>query len=252
MHGSAEFYDVADHRLPEKVRDARFVICVSDFTRSQLMMWLGHDQWRKLHVVHCAIDTEVFRREMDRDGVPDSLHVLTVSRLVLGKGLTFLLEAVAQLRDRGLEVSLTVVGDGPERPALEDQARRLRIEDRVRLLGAIGQDEIRESYAVADAFCLPSFAEGVPVVLMEAMAMQLPVVATRITGVPELVEHGHSGLLVTPARSEELADALERLARSPEERHALGAAGRDKVLSDFELSRSADALARLYREELQV
>jgi colanic acid/amylovoran biosynthesis glycosyltransferase len=118
----------------------------------------------------------------------------------------------------------------------------------VRWLGAVGQDEIRRHYAEADAFCLPSFAEGVPVVLMEAMATALPVVATRIAGIPELIEDGESGLLVAPARSDELADALTRLAGSPELRSQLGQRGRRAVIDGYDAGRWARALADLLVE----
>ena len=151
------------------------------------------------------------------------MRVLAVGRLVGGKGFALLVDAVHALVERGRDVALTVVGDGPSREHLHAQAARLGLGDRVEWVGALGQDEIRDAYARADVFCLPSFAEGVPVVLMEAMAMEVPVVATRIAGIPELIEDGASGLLVTPARADELADALGRLVDDP---RAAGAARR--------------------------
>jgi glycosyltransferase involved in cell wall biosynthesis len=247
MHGSTEFYDVQAHRLPEKARDARFVVCVSDYTRSQLLMWIPTMEWGKLQVIHCGVDVQVFQRKPDPTP-RRRFRVLSVTRLVRGKGMPFLLDAIAALVNRGVDVELMVVGEGTERDDFVEQSRRLGIADRVELAGAIGQDEIRGHYAQADAFCLPSFAEGVPVVLMEAMAFELPVVATRITGVPELIEDGVSGLVVTPARADELADALERLATSPKLRQTMGAAARERVVGEFNIQRSADQLVRLYRE----
>jgi glycosyltransferase involved in cell wall biosynthesis len=249
MHGSTEFFDVHAHRLPDKAGDARFVVCVSDFTRSQLLMWIPTEEWGKLRVIRCGVDVELFRRGPD-PSPGERFRVLSVTRLVPGKGMPFLLDALAALIDRGVDAELVVVGDGPERQQFVEQARRLGIADRVELAGAVGQDEIRQHYASANAFCLPSFAEGVPVVLMEAMAFELPAVATRITGVPELIEDGRSGLLVTPARADELADALERLANSPELRQSIGAAARERVVGEFNIQRSADQLVRLYREAL--
>lgn len=234
MHGSTELYDVPRHRLREKVEDARFVACVSDFTRSQLMLFADPEQWDKLRLVRCAVDTEAFAppERPERDG---PLRVLTVSRLVPGKGNLLLVEAAARA---GAE--LTIVGDGPDRPRLEARARELGVP--LRLTGSVSQDEIRDHYAAADAFCLPSFAEGVPVVLMEAMAMGLPVVATRIAGIPELVEDGRSGLLVTPGRVDELARALEWLAADPQPRFELGQAGREAVVRHYDLERNAREL----------
>jgi glycosyltransferase involved in cell wall biosynthesis len=246
MHGSTEFYDVSAFRLPEKVKDASFVACVSDFTRSQLMLHAAEEHWHKLELVRCGVDPKGFPA-VARNGGGGALRVLVVGRLVSGKGFSLLLEALADVRARGHEVELEVVGEGPAGEALRARAAALGLEGRVRWLGAVGQDEIRRHYAEADAFCLPSFAEGVPVVLMEAMAMQLPVVATRIAGIPELIEDGVSGLLVAPARSDELADALTRLAESPELRHELGGAGREAVVGGYDAERWARRLAELLR-----
>jgi colanic acid/amylovoran biosynthesis glycosyltransferase len=247
MHGSTEFYDVGAYRLAEKVRDARFVACVSDFTRSQLMLFAEEEQWPKLRLVRCGVDPSLFG-EVSRDGADGRLRVLVVGRLVSGKGLSLLLDALADVAARGHDVALDVVGEGPAGDGLRGRAAALRLDGRVRWLGAVGQDEIRRHYAEADAFCLPSFAEGVPVVLMEAMATSLPVVATRIAGIPELIEDGESGLLVAPARSDELADALARLAGSPQLRAQLGRNGRRAVVEGYDAGRWARALADLLVE----
>jgi glycosyltransferase involved in cell wall biosynthesis len=244
MHGSTEFYDVTAFRLPEKVRDARFVACVSDFTRSQLMLHTEEEHWPKLALVRCGVDPQAFGA-VARDGAGGALRVLVVGRLVPGKGYSLLLEAVADVVARGHDVELEVVGEGPAGAALCAQATALGLDGRVQWLGAVGQDEIRRHYEQADAFCLPSFAEGVPVVLMEAMAMQLPVVATRIAGIPELIEDGVSGLLVAPARAGELADALARLAASPQLREQLGRSGREAVVEGYDAARWARALEAL-------
>jgi glycosyltransferase involved in cell wall biosynthesis len=135
-----------------------------------------------------------------------------------------------------------IVGDGEERRNLEARARELGLDDAVTFAGAVGQDRIPDYYARPDVFCLPSFAEGIPIVLMEAMARELPVVATAIMGVPELVVHGRSGLLVPPGRADELAAALEELARSPELRGQLGSAGRERVAEAYELRSSVGGL----------
>jgi glycosyltransferase involved in cell wall biosynthesis len=162
------------------------------------------------------------------------------------KGHPVLMEAVAELRRDGHDVQLTIVGDGPERERLRQIARELEIEDAVELPGAVGQEEVREQLVRADVFCAPSFAEGVPVVLMEAMATELPVVATRVMGVGELVDDGKQGLLVPPARADLLAGALASLAADPERRAAMGAAGRRKVQAEFDQDASAARLAELF------
>jgi glycosyltransferase involved in cell wall biosynthesis len=245
MHGPAEFYDISAYRLREKVEAAAFVACISNFCRSQLMGQVRVEEWDKLHVVHCGLDTSEFT---PADGPRDSgpLRVLNVARLSPVKGHALLLEAVAALRDRGRDVRLTIVGDGPERKRLERLARELGIDEAVDLPGPVGQDRIRGFFAGADVFCLPSFAEGVPVVLMEAMAMRLPVVATRVMGVSELVEHGTHGLLVAPGRADLLAGAIADLADDLERRQLMGEAGRLMVRGKFELDHAAAQLAELF------
>ncbi|HEX6714960.1 MAG TPA: glycosyltransferase family 4 protein, partial [Thermoleophilaceae bacterium] len=157
-----------------------------------------------------------------------------------------LIEAVARVREQGIDAHCRIAGDGPERAAIERRVGELGVGDMVELTGAVGQDRIRELYEQADVFCLASFREGLPFVLIEALAMELPVVATRIMGIPELVTDGENGLLVTPGRSDELAEALARLARDPGERARLGAAGRATVERDYALSRLAKEMIELF------
>jgi colanic acid/amylovoran biosynthesis glycosyltransferase len=249
MHGPPEFYDVRGTRLAAKVQRADAVICISDFCRSQLMGLVDEVHWAKLHVVRCGISTTRYARHAARNGSRGkAINVLTVARLVPVKGHAVLLDALGALAARGVDVELTWIGDGPERAALERRAAQLRVAHLVRMQGAVGQDDIRAEYERADIFCLPSFAEGLPVVLLEAMAMELPVVASQVMGIPELVEHGVSGLLVAPARPDLLADALELLIEAPDERASMGATGRAKVLADHDAARSGNALRNVYRE----
>jgi len=246
MHGPPEFYEVAQTRLPAKVRAADAVVCISDFCRSQLMAFVEEAHWSKLQVVHCGLQLDRFVRR-DRDSNDRKhLRVLAVGRLVPVKGHTVLLDAVAELARRGTKVEATIVGDGPLRKQLEQRAAEHGVAELVSLPGAVGQADIGAFYDQADVFCLPSFAEGLPVVLMEAMAMELPVVSTRIMGIPELVEDGLTGLLVAPARADKLADALEELAQDPERRATMGKQGRHKVANEFDIEDSAARLSEIY------
>jgi colanic acid/amylovoran biosynthesis glycosyltransferase len=246
MHGPTELFAVDRFNLSRKVAHSDLVVCISDFTRSQLMYLSEPDHWAKCHVVHCGADLSRYPLTPSRRGT--GFVVLCVARLAAQKGLEVLIGAVKLLADRGIDVQLVLVGDGPMRDRLRLRAKRLGITDRVTLTGAVGQDEMAAYYADADVFCLPSFAEGVPVVLMEAMASGRAVVATRVAGVPELVEDGVSGLLVAPSNVDELTAALERLASSPEEREKMGLAGRHKVVEDFDAERCAAQLAKLFQE----
>ena len=246
MHGPTELFEVDRFNLGRKVAHADLVVCISDFTRSQLMYLSEPDHWAKMQVVHCGADLSRYPPVPPRQG--PGFVVLSVARLAPQKGLEVLLGAVKLIADRGTDVHLVLVGDGPMRARLHRRAERLGITDRVTLAGAVGQDELANYYAGADVFCLPSFAEGVPVVLMEAMASGRPVVATRIAGIPELVEDGVSGLLVAPGNADELTLALERLASSPRDRERMGAAGRIKVVEDFDSEKCAAQLARVFQE----
>ncbi|HET6997989.1 MAG TPA: glycosyltransferase [Solirubrobacterales bacterium] len=247
MHGPNELYDVSHFRLAAKAGSAAAVACISDFARSQVMAFAPEERWPRFEVVHCGLDpTEFDPARVPRPEPRDGFRILYVGRLVPFKGQAILLEALAALRANGVDASLTLIGEGPSRSKLESQVRRLGLDGHASFAGAVGQDEIRSHYAAADAFCLPSFAEGVPVVLMEAMAMRVPVVTSPVMGIGELVDDGDSGLLVPPGRVDELTAALERLARSPELRARLGERGREKVVAEFDVRESGRRLARMF------
>ncbi len=250
VHGPVEFLD---RRLGVKLADAARVVCISDFARSQVMTQVGESDWDKLEVVRCGLDVTKFAARRNGAGAAAEepgkrpIRLLCVGRLISLKGQAILLDATAELLARGLDVRLTVVGDGPKREELVSHCGELGLSDRVEWAGAVGQDEISGHYAAADIFCLPSFAEGVPTVLMEAMLSETPVVSTRIAGVPELVEDGVNGMLIPPGRSDLLVRAIEGLALDPALRRRLGVAGRSKVEAEFDAARSTRQLAEVFQ-----
>jgi glycosyltransferase involved in cell wall biosynthesis len=231
-------------RLAAKVRDAHLVVCVGEFGRAQLMRLVGEEDWGKIRVVRCGLDggwqAAAPKRRPRSAEAP--LRLLVVGRLEREKGHLILLEALAHLDAAGPPPRLTLVGDGSERERLRQRARELGLEGRVSFAGKAGQDTIRRHYAAADLFCLPSLGEGVPVVLMEAMAMELPVVATRVGGVAELVDDGVSGRIVAPGSAVELAAAIAELAADPARCERMGACGRERVLVDFGIEQAANRL----------
>jgi colanic acid/amylovoran biosynthesis glycosyltransferase len=250
MHGYTEFDEVRRYALAEKVRRAAFVSCISDFCRSQLLKLVEPDLWDKLVVVRCGLDAREVRSlpsradDAHRDGA--ALRLLFVGRLVPEKGVLVLLSALAELKRQGVEVDAVLVGDGFYRAELERQARRLGIAGQLTFTGALTGAAVAPLYREADVFCLPSFAEGLPVVLMEAMANELPVVTSRLAGVAELVDHGINGLLVPPARADVIVDAVQRLAADPALRVRWGRAGRERVMRDFDVAESAALLESLF------
>jgi glycosyltransferase involved in cell wall biosynthesis len=240
VHGPDEFAEAPQNHLAEKLVAAEFVVAVSDDARGKAERALAPADRGKIHTIRMGVDLERFTPGPDRPG--GAVSVLCLGRLVERKGHRFLIEAIARLE--GLE--LVVAGDGPERESLEQLAESLGVSDRVEFAGVVGQDEALELYRRADVFCLPSLAEGLPTVLIEAMACGVPVVSTRIDGVPELVSDGEDGLLCDAGDPGALAAPLRRLVSDPSERERLGRAGRAKVERLHNLDRQAAALlARL-------
>lgn len=243
LHGPADFTDPKLWRLDEKIRAAQFVICISHYCRSQAMLASPHAHWPKLQIIHCGVEPN--RYDMSPAQGRD---LLFVGRLAAAKGVPLLIEAMGSINKRCPGVQLTLIGDGPDRAGLEDQVRAQGLQDVVRFLGYRSQDEVIEALSHAALFVLPSFAEGVPVVLMEAMASSRAVVATRITGIPELVEDGVSGRLVPPGDGAALADAICAILADPDQAARMGAAGLQKVRADFDATTEAARLAVLFHQ----
>jgi glycosyltransferase involved in cell wall biosynthesis len=244
IHGWHEFVAERDHHLAEKISSAAFVICISDFTRSQLMRQVDPGHWPKLHVRHCGVDPTMFAPRPDDATVAGS--ILCVGRLDPEKGHLVLLDALKILRDRGVQATAVFVGSGGFRMEIEERRRRLGLTDVVELAGAVGQDEIAGYYRRAQVFCLPTFIEGLPVVLMEALGSGLPVVTTPVNGIPELVQDGETGVLVPPGRADLLADALQRLLAEPDLRSALAQRGRARVVAEFDIRHIGPSIAELF------
>lgn len=248
MHGCMEFWDVERYNLGRKVAASDLVIAISDFTRAQLMNFVEPEHWDKIEVVHCGVDVDTYRPAAADGERSQTTRVLCVGRLSPEKGQTLLLKAIADLRASGIDtIQLTLVGDGPLRAALERECSELRLADVVTFAGAVDQDAMPEYYRRADVFCQPSFMEGIPVVLMEAMASGLAVVSSGVAGIPELIDDGESGILVRPGRTDELARAIAELARDPARREALGRRGRETVLRDFDARENAAEVATRFR-----
>ena len=244
VHGPDEFFTPFTNSLALKIERAAFVACISHFCRSQCMALSDPACWDRLRIVHCGVDPARYDTPPEPSGPP---HLLFVGRLSRVKGMAVLLEAFARILPRHPGTLLTLVGDGPERAALEAQARSLGVEQAVRFEGFLSQAAVAGQLAAAAVFVLPSFAEGLPVVLMEAMASRRPVVATRIAGVAELVEDGVGGFLVPPGDVEALADRLDRLLADPDLRVRMGLEGRRVVERDFAIAREAAWLGEILR-----
>lgn len=240
--------------LEEKVRRASFVVTISEFNRRLLTEVCGEDAARKTEVVRCGIDPSVFAPRTRRTP-SNPLAIVCVASLQEYKGHRYLVDACARLKAEGVAFRCVLVGEGDRRPALEARIGELGLRDDVVLLGAQPRHRVVELLRSGDVFVLPSIVtaagkmEGIPVVLMEALAMELPVVTTNISGIPELVEDGVTGLLVPQRDSGALAEALLRLQRDPELGRRLARAGRERVLRDYDVRRNERRLFELLRRD---
>jgi glycosyltransferase involved in cell wall biosynthesis len=258
VHGPDEFYDAGRQMLAEKIRAADFLCCISSFARSQLMKLSPYEHWSKFVVSPLGVDPETFAPRPARAAqegsetrtAPETFEILCVGRLTPAKGQHILIDAVERLTQEGRRARLRLVGSGPDETSLREHAARSTARECIVFEGAINQDRIRDFYATADAFCLPSFAEGLPVVLMEAMAMEIPCVTTYIAGIPELIRDGEDGLLVPPSDTDALVTALARLMDDAELRQRMAKSGRARVLEHYDLRRNVERLAAIFVERV--
>lgn len=250
FHGPDEFIDPEGFRLRDKIEASVFSRAISSYSKSQLMKSCDYTQWSKIEAVYLGVDPERFVPRPFRPA-PEPFEILCVGRLSPVKAQHVLVTAVGLLRQRGRKVLLRIVGGGPDRASLETYVRKLGLEEAVIVHGFTPQHELDRMYSHTDLFALASFAEGVPGVLMEAMAMEIPCVATNITGTPELIEHGVDGLLVPPSDVEALADAMDLLVTNPALRERIGKAGRVKIENKFHLEKNATTLRAVFERYLR-
>ena len=240
-------------------RQASQVVAISDYNRSQVAAMCNLPD-EALSLIHCGVNLADLRGQtqdqLERPvGTP--LRILSVGSLVSKKGHNYLIDACNLLKERGLEFNCTIIGGGPAESALHQQIEAFGLQDQVELLGARSHPEIINSYHQHDLFVLASVVspsgdrDGIPVVLMEAGAMGLPLVSTRVSGIPELVRHGQTGLLVPPGDPNALAEAILSLAANPKMRTQLGNNARTLVEAEFSIESSADRLAVLFQHTCQ-
>jgi glycosyltransferase involved in cell wall biosynthesis len=209
-----------------------------------MMLFSDQTDWGRFQVVHCGVDPRQFRHIQVRRQARKFLYA---GRLAAEKGLPVLFESLRLLAQRGHDYELTLIGDGDERKSLEATARQMGIADRLVFAGFASQDGVRDHLLQSDIFILPSFAEGVPVSLMEAMACGVPVIATQVGGIAELIESGETGLLVPASDAIALRDAIARYLNDFGLREKVSRQGREKVMADFNLDKEVDKLAQMFR-----
>ena len=247
VHGPEEFDKPLAIGLPEKIRRANFTVAISSYGRSQLYRWAARQDWRKIHVVHCGIDHKFYR------GFPDqplsSRRLVCVGRLCEQKGQLLLLDATRILAAKGIEFELVLAGDGEMRPEIERFIKANRLTSNIRITGWISGEQVRDELLAARALILPSFAEGLPVVIMEAMALRRPVISTFVAGIPELVVSGEHGWLIPAGDPGVLAEMIEKcLAAGTETLQRFGQRAQRRVQLRHDIDVEATKLQKLIIE----
>ncbi|OKH23491.1 colanic acid biosynthesis glycosyltransferase WcaL [Hydrococcus rivularis NIES-593] len=246
VHGPEEFDKVAAIALPEKIKRAAFVVAISSFGKSQLYRWCDYEQWSKIHVVRCGVDN-VFLN-LPHTPIPQEPRLVCVGRLCEQKGQLLLLEAASQLAAEGLAFKIVFVGDGLLRGQIETAIARLSLQDCIEITGWASNAEVRRQILAAKAMVLPSFAEGLPVVIMEALALGRPVISTYVAGIPELVEPGVSGWLVPAGAVNELVVAMRSALQMPvDSLEMMGKAGAERAAKQHDAVTESYHLAKLFR-----
>lgn len=248
VHGPDEFDRPEFIKLRDKIHHAKFVAAISAYCTSQLCRWADFDDWHKIKTVRCGIAGS-YHGEQQAGGAAAN-RLVCVGRLSGQKGHLLLIEAAARLKRQGHTFELVLVGDGELRGEIEARIRAAGLQDRIRITGWASEDRVREEILESRGLILTSFAEGLPVVIMEAMALRRVVLATTIAAIPELVQPGETGWLFAAGSAEQAADAIRQcLAASPETCRAMGERARDRVTRRHDVDREAAYLARLIRSD---
>ena len=247
VHGPEEFDRPLQLKLREKAREAKFVVAITSFCRSQLYRWIELADWPKVRIVHCGLDRTFLRAP--HVPPPQSARLVCVGRLSEQKGQLLLLDAVAELRRMGVEVDLTLAGDGPMRAEVEARIAEYGLSGAVKITGWLSSEQVRAELLQADALVLASFAEGLPVVIMEAMALGRPVITTSIAGIPELVRDGLEGIVIPAGDKQALAGAIERLVQMDAAAlKSIGDRGRQRVRERHDIAMEAAKLVSHFSE----
>jgi glycosyltransferase involved in cell wall biosynthesis len=244
IHGSDEFFHVDRFYLKTKAERAQFIRCISHFCKAQMMIWTNPDKWPDYHIVHCGVDLERFKlKQYPND---NKFTILFVGRMDPIKGLTVLLKAIQNLTNSGVDCRLDIVGDGPMYDVLFKNVEEMGLIEKVIFNGAVGQEEIVDHFNRAQILVISSFMEGIPVVLMEAMAKGLAVVATNVGGITELVENGLNGFVVPTGSADHLFHAFKRLADDNELTVKMGNQGRKKIVEEFSITATGEHMSALF------
>lgn len=247
VHGPEEFDKPGFLGTGEKIRRSAFVVAISSFGRSQLFRWAAHRDWERVKIVHCGLEPTF--HAVPPSPVPAAPRLVCVGRLCEQKGQLLLVEALARLAAKTIDFEMVFAGDGELRGEIERLVARHGLQGRIRITGWISSEQVRDEILAARALVLPSFAEGLPVVIMEALALRRPVATTYVAGIPELVRPQENGWLFPAGSVEALAAVLETVLATPAaELERMGEAGRRRVLERHDVDREAAKLGDYFYE----
>lgn len=246
VHGPEEFDKPEFLHIKEKIARSAFVVAISSFGRSQLFRWIPYTDWPKVEIVHCGLEPAFHAGAAVPP--PAAPRLVCVGRLCEQKGQLLLVRAVAQLVARGVAVELVLAGDGEMRGEIETLIARHQLQDVVRITGWISSDQVRAEILASRALALPSFAEGLPVVVMESMVLRRPVLTTYVAGIPELVHDGENGWLIPAGDVDAVAAGLERVLATPlDQIAAMGERAHQRAVERHSIDTEAAKLAVLIK-----
>ncbi|MEQ1738594.1 MAG: glycosyltransferase [Methyloglobulus sp.] len=248
VHGPEEFDKPEFIHLAEKIHHCRFVVAISSYGRSQLFRWISASEWHKVQIVRCGLDAAFLAQKATK--IPEaSRQLLCIGRLCEQKGQLLLLDAMKQLYDEGINCKLILAGDGPMRKDVENRIAAYQLNNVVEITGWISSEQVKSLLIASRGMVLPSFAEGLPVVIMEALALRRPVISTYVAGIPELIQHGKNGWLVPPGDVGSLKTAMQELLNTSDaDLETMGEQGFNAVFAQHDIEKEAGKLAALFTE----
>lgn len=247
VHGPEEFDRPQFLKVSEKIHRSKFVVAISSFGKSQLQRWVDFSQWQKIKIVHCGLESSFY--QVDSTALPVKPKLVCVGRLCEQKGQLLLIEAAKKLADANVDFELVLAGDGEMRQQVEVLISQYALQDRVTITGWISSEAVRQHILNSQVLVLPSFAEGLPVVIMEAMSLKRPVISTYIAGIPELIKHGENGWLCVAGDVEDLSQTIQHALSTPLEKlQEMGSAAYASVIARHNVDVEAAKLASHFRQ----
>ena len=248
VHGPEEFDRPQFLKLAQKIYQSKFVVAISSFGRSQLMRWVGFSQWNKINIVHCGLEPSFYN--VPAVAMPSKPSLVCVGRLCEQKGQLLLIEAAKSLHEQKVDFELILAGDGEMRAEIETLIVQYRLQEKVKITGWISSAEVRNIILASQILVLPSFAEGLPVVIMEAMSLRRPVISTYIAGIPELLIHHENGWLCVAGDVRNLTDTIREALLLPiTTLQKMGDAAYARVITRHNIDIEAAKLAEYFRAE---